>query len=191
MMLLVFFHAGHAQQRQLSVSTPNAAAESTVLLENLVGPGFFLQRRRQRQTKKLVWRPGGRCNSWIATGLKLTIRAPVSGTHCSAIAGTTYGGDFPAPFLYVARRLCRPTFVPMMETAHLRQYDHSPRLRRLHWSTTRSVLLQRKMRPALVIVIHERLDVPVERSLVKHDHMVQTLAANRSDHALDVGSLPG
>jgi hypothetical protein len=65
--------------------------------------------------------------------------------------------------------LCCPTFVPMMQTAHLRQCDHSPRLRRLHWSMTRGVLLQRKVRPALVIVIHERLDVPVERSLVKHD----------------------
>src|SRR5215469_9813930 len=79
----------------------------------------------------------------------------------------------------------------MMETTDLRQCDHSPSLRRLHCSTTRSVLLQRKVRPALVIVIYERLDVPVERSLVNHDHMVQTLAANRSDHPLDVGSLPG
>jgi hypothetical protein len=77
----------------------------TVLLENFVGPGFFLQRRQQRQTEKLVWRPGGRCNSWIATGLKLTIRGTVSGAHWSAIAGTTYGGDFPAPLL-----LCCPTF---------------------------------------------------------------------------------
>jgi hypothetical protein len=68
--------------------------------------------------------------------------------------------NFPAPLL-----LCCPTFVPMMETADLRQCDHSPSFRRLHWSTTRSVLLQRKVRPALVIVIHERLDVRVRAIL--------------------------
>ena len=54
-----------------------------------------------------------------------------------------------------------PTFVPMMKTANLRQRDHLPKVRRLHRPTRRRVLLQRKVRPSLVIIRHKRFQVSI------------------------------
>jgi hypothetical protein len=44
-------------------------------------------------------------------------------------------------------------FVPMMQPANLRHRYHTPRVRRLHRPTLRSVLLQRQMNARTVIVI--------------------------------------
>jgi len=85
----------------------------------------------------------------------------------------------------------RPTFVPMMKTANLRQRDHLPKLRRLHRPTRRRVLFQRQVRSRLVIILHVRLHVSAQRLLVENDHVVDALSPNRTDHALDVGPLPG
>ena len=71
-----------------------------------------------------------------------------------------------------------PTFVPMMETTDLRQCDHSTRPRHLHRPPFRRILLQRQVCPSLVTVFRKRVDMPVERSFVEHDQMVQTPAAN-------------
>src|SRR5882762_1152630 len=47
------------------------------------------------------------------------------------------------------------------------------------------------MRSRSVIVIQIRTKDTTERAFVEHEHMVQTLAPNRTNHALDVGPLPG
>src|SRR5258706_7442648 len=46
------------------------------------------------------------------------------------------------------------------------------------------------MRSRSVIVIDIQTEGSTQRSLVEDDQMIQALAPNRSDHALDVGSLP-
>ena len=46
------------------------------------------------------------------------------------------------------------------------------------------------MGPGFVIVGKIRSQGSAQRGFAEDDHMVQTLAANRADHALHVGSLP-
>jgi hypothetical protein len=40
-----------------------------------------------------------------------------------------------------------------------------------------------------MIVFHECLALPVQTSLVEHDHMIQALAANGTDHTCHVSTL--
>src|SRR5450759_4683015 len=79
----------------------------------------------------------------------------------------------------------------MMKSANLRQRDHPPKARWLYRPSRRRVLLQRKVRPGLVIIRHKRLQVTIQTGLVENDHVVDALAPNRTDHAFDVGPLPG
>ena len=109
---------------------------------------------------------------------------PAKERYCSSVV-TGRGG-------YLHSHLSRcPTFVPMMKSSDLRQRDHRPKVRRLHRPTGGRVLLQRKVRPRLVIVLHERLHVSAQRFFVENDHVVEALAPNRPNHALDIGPLPG
>lgn len=84
-----------------------------------------------------------------------------------------------------------PAFVSMVKTADVGNGDHRSKFRRLHGSRLRGVFGQRQMCPGLVIIRDKHLYMPVKRSLVEDDHMIQALAAYRADDALDVGSLPG
>src|SRR5450759_1334185 len=79
----------------------------------------------------------------------------------------------------------------MMKSADLRQRNHWPKARRLHRPARWRVLLQRKVRPGLVIIRHKRFQVTIQTGLVEDDHMVDALAPNRPNHAFDVGPLPG
>src|SRR5690348_10327172 len=47
------------------------------------------------------------------------------------------------------------------------------------------------MRSRSVIVIQVRTKDTTQTRFVEHEHMVQALAPNRTNHALDVGPLPG
>src|SRR5215831_11940988 len=47
------------------------------------------------------------------------------------------------------------------------------------------------MGSGLVIVVEIRTKNTAQRDFVEHDQMVQALAPNRTNHALDIGSLPG
>ncbi len=85
---------------------------------------------------------------------------------------------------------CAP-LVPVVKAAHLRDRSHWPDLGRVHGPRFRRVFLQREVRPGFVIIRQERLHMPVKRSFVEDDHVVQALAANRTNHALHVSSLPG
>src|SRR2546430_17448413 len=95
-----------------------------------------------------------------------------------------------------AAGLCRSEshsapFVSVMETADLRDSYDPSKFWRLHRPRYRRVLTQREVRSRFVIIRHERLHTPVQRGFVENDHVVQTLTPDRSDHALNVGSLPG
>ena len=55
----------------------------------------------------------------------------------------------------------------------------------------RRVLLQSQVRPVLIIVVHETLQVTGQAPFAEHDYVVQVLAANGADDPFHVSSLPG
>jgi hypothetical protein len=89
----------------------------------------------------------------------------------------------------VLRSSCA-SLVPMVKTAHLRYRYHGSQLRRVHGPRFRRVFAQREVRPAVVIILQERLDMPVKGGLVEDHHMIQTLAAKGANHPFDESSLP-
>jgi len=84
---------------------------------------------------------------------------------------------------------CAP-FVPVVKTANLRYGNDGSESRRMHRSGFRRILIQRQVSSGSVIVRQERLEMPVQRGFVEDDHVIQTLAAHRANHAFDVSSLP-
>ena len=79
----------------------------------------------------------------------------------------------------------------MMESAHRRDRDDPSRIRWLDGAWLGRILLQAQVGPAAMIVGQELLKVPVQTSLVEHDHVVQALAAKGTDQPFDLGTLPG
>ena len=76
------------------------------------------------------------------------------------------------------------------DAAHQPRHRYqAPRLRRLHRPTLRRVLLQREMSSRAVIILHEQLQMPVQRRFIDDDQVVQALAANRANDPLDVRPL--
>src|SRR4051794_29648728 len=47
------------------------------------------------------------------------------------------------------------------------------------------------MTTAVMVVVEKPSEMAGQTGLVENDHVVQALAADRADHALDVGTLPG
>jgi len=80
--------------------------------------------------------------------------------------------------------------VTMMEAAEFRDRNHAPRVRRLDRARFRRVLLQSQVRPALMIVVHETLQVTVQAPFAEHDHVVQALAADGADDPFHISSVP-
>ena len=77
-----------------------------------------------------------------------------------------------------------------MESANLRYGNDGSECRRVHGTRFRCVLGQGKVRPGFVIIRQEGLHLPVQASLVENDHVVEALAANPTDNAFHVGTLP-
>jgi hypothetical protein len=63
---------------------------------------------------------------------------------------------------------------------------------RMRWDRGRhrTVLGEREMRPRAHVVSHVGRKKPTQACLLRHDHMVEALAPDRADDALDVGVLP-
>lgn len=61
----------------------------------------------------------------------------------------------------------------------------------LHRPWFRRILGQREVGPGIVIISGEQLHVPVQRSLVENDDMIETLSPDCADHPLNICSLPG
>ena len=84
-----------------------------------------------------------------------------------------------------------PSFVAVVQPADLGPRHDGSHLWRLNLSGLRRVLSQRKMRSRSVIVIQVRFEDASERGFTEHDHMIQALTPNGTNHTLHVGSLPG
>ncbi len=82
------------------------------------------------------------------------------------------------------------TFVALMKPADLRNRDHRAAIRRLDGASIRAVFVERQMGPRAVIVIDVREQDAAQMPLVDHQYMIEALAANRADDALDVRILP-
>jgi len=84
----------------------------------------------------------------------------------------------------------RPTFVTMMQSAHLGKRNDGSLLRTLHRSRFRGILVQAQMGPTPVIVGEISFEQAVQVSLVEHDDMVQAFAPDGTDQPFDVRRLP-
>src|SRR6516165_1897496 len=78
----------------------------------------------------------------------------------------------------------------MVQSAHLRQFDHRTQFWKLNRALFRSVFAQRKMSTGTPVVPEIRLQGPPQRGLIEHDHMIQTLTPDRPDESLHVRRLP-
>jgi hypothetical protein len=79
----------------------------------------------------------------------------------------------------------------MVKTADLRNGDHLAAAWRLDGARVLAVFGKRQMGPRAVVVIEIREQDAAQVAFVDHDHMIQTLAANRADDSLNVSILPG
>ena len=78
----------------------------------------------------------------------------------------------------------------MVEATDLRDGDHFAAPRRLDRARVGAILVERKMRPSAVVVIEIRLQDATQMAPVEDDGVVETLAADRTDHPFDVRVLP-
>ena len=79
--------------------------------------------------------------------------------------------------------------VAVMQSAHKRDGHDPATIRLLHPPGFGRIFAQRQVSPSFVVIIQEPPDQPTQRFFVEDDQMVQTLAPQRTDHPLDVGSL--
>src|SRR5665213_4297665 len=82
------------------------------------------------------------------------------------------------------------TFVPMMQTARLRERDDLACREWLYAARLRTILVEREMRPGIVMVLNIPRQDAAQVMLVKDDDVIQTFAADRADEALDIWILP-
>src|SRR5580704_6085959 len=77
-----------------------------------------------------------------------------------------------------------------MQSADLRKLHHLSELRRLYPPRDRSILVERQVSPRPLIVFEIQLQDATQPSFIRGYDVVQALAANRADQALDIGILP-
>jgi len=84
----------------------------------------------------------------------------------------------------------REALVTVVRTTDLRDGDDSADPRRLDGARVRTILVERKMRPGAVVIIHVGREDAAQMALVEDDDMVQAFPPDRTDDPLDVGVLP-
>ena len=96
----------------------------------------------------------------------------------------------PIPWIEIASLFsgCTP-LVAVMQPAHLRDRNDPARVSRLHPAGFRRVLFQRKVGSGFVIIRQKRLHIPVQRSFVEDDHVIEAFAVKRSSYC-DLSSSP-
>jgi hypothetical protein len=77
-----------------------------------------------------------------------------------------------------------------MQSADLRKLHHLPEFRRLYPPRDRSILVERQVSACPLVVFEIQLQDATQACLIQDDDVVQALAANRADQALDIGILP-
>jgi hypothetical protein len=78
----------------------------------------------------------------------------------------------------------------MMQSVDLWEGDNLARGGRVCWAGLRTVLVERKMSSRPVVILKIRRQNTAQVTLIKDDDVIETLAADRADEALDVGVLP-
>ena len=78
----------------------------------------------------------------------------------------------------------------MVQAANLWECNDATGFRSLHRPRLRGVLVQSEMRSALVIIVHDATEVVAETVFSGDDQVIEAFAADRADHAFDVGALP-
>ncbi len=78
----------------------------------------------------------------------------------------------------------------MVQSAYLREFDHSALFRSLHWSRNRAVLRQRPMGTRVVIVFEVVLENVLEVAFADDDDVIEAFAADGPDESFDVRILP-
>ena len=84
----------------------------------------------------------------------------------------------------------RQAFVAMVQAAHLRDRDDLPLARTLHRSRFRGIFVQAQMSPTPMIIGEISFEQTIQVSLVEHDDVIQTFAADRTNQPFDVRRLP-
>ena len=81
--------------------------------------------------------------------------------------------------------------VAVVEPADVRRHDNPPARRRHDRARDRRVLLQCQVRSGLHVVSDIRGQYSMQPRGVGHDEVIEALASNRADDALDVGFCHG
>ena len=78
----------------------------------------------------------------------------------------------------------------MMQTTNLRERDNVAGLGWVYRAALRTILVEREMRSRRVVIVKVRRQHTAQVTLVEDDDVIETLAANRANDALDVSVLP-
>ena len=78
----------------------------------------------------------------------------------------------------------------MMQGADLRERDGSSYPAWLDRARVRTILVKRKMRAGALVIVDVRVENSAQMALIEDQDVIQALAANRTDRALDVSVLP-
>jgi len=78
-----------------------------------------------------------------------------------------------------------------MQAADLRDGDHLSDLPLHDRAGLGAILIKRQMRAGALVVVDVRGQDAAQMAFVEDHDVIETLAADRTDHALDVGVLPG
>ena len=89
------------------------------------------------------------------------------------------------------RRSGRPAFVAMMEPADFGQLDDLTHSRGLDFSRVGSIFVQGEVGSRELVLGEVGMQNAAEMCLAKDDHVIEVLAPDRTDEALDVRILPG
>lgn len=81
--------------------------------------------------------------------------------------------------------------VTMMEATHLWERDDLTGLGWVYRAALRTILVEREMRSRPVVIASVRRQHAAQMTFIEDDEVIETVAANRADDALDVGVLPG
>ena len=82
-------------------------------------------------------------------------------------------------------------FVPVVESADLRDGDNPAGVSSLHHSGFWRIFIQRQVSPGLVIISPKRLQMAAQRSFTENDDVIQAFTADCADHAFHESTLPG
>jgi hypothetical protein len=78
----------------------------------------------------------------------------------------------------------------MVQAADLREGDNGACGGWLYEPRLGAILVQREMRPAVVVILKVLGQHMAQVTLIEDDDVIETFAADRADDALDIGILP-